>query len=116
MGLERLMANLRGRGSFAGRVQRCTQRRVHPLGSSRPSNTVRWREFERRSKTRERSADRHLVLNCFQEGLTEVTNAHHLEGTTIEEDQKRSRGTGPEVTSPKTSSRVAVAAQDHVKV
>ena len=72
--------------------------------------------FELVSKMRERSPDRHLALNRFQEGLTEVVNAQHLEGTTIEEDQKRSRGTGPEVTSPKTSGRVAVTAQDHVNV
>jgi len=64
----------------------------------------------------ERSPDRHLVLKCFQEGLAKVTNAQHLEGTTIDEDQKRNRGTGPEVTSPKIGGRIGGRSQDQVNV
>jgi len=72
--------------------------------------------FECCSKTRERSPDRHLVLNRFQEGLTEVANAQHLVGATIEEYQKRSQVTGTEVTSPKTSRRIGVSTQDHINI
>ena len=42
------------------------------------------REFEFDSETGEGCADRELALDCFQEGLTEVANAKHLESTTIE--------------------------------
>ena len=30
-----------------------------------------------------------LILDCFQESLTEVGDGKHLPGTTIEEDQRR---------------------------
>jgi hypothetical protein len=32
--------------------------------------------------------DLQLILDCFQEGLTEVGNTEHLEGSTIEEGQQ----------------------------
>jgi len=72
--------------------------------------------FELVSKMRERSPDRHLVLDCFQESLTEVVNAQHLVGTAVKEGQRRSQVTGPEMTSPKSGGRVGISTQDHVNV
>jgi hypothetical protein len=41
--------------------------------------------------------DLHFILNCSQEGLTEVGNGKHLGGTTIEEDQLSDQSTGSKV-------------------
>jgi hypothetical protein len=43
------------------------------------------------------SPDLQLILDCFQEGLTEVGNAKHLEGTAIEEDQQGDQATNSEM-------------------
>ena len=49
------------------------------------------RRMVRSSSGIEDCSDRQLILNRFQEGLTEVTNAEHVEGTTIEEGQQKSK-------------------------
>jgi len=57
--------------------------------------------------------DPELVLDCFQQGLTEVANAEHVERTTIGGGQQRERATSSEMTPPKTSGAIN---QDHVDV
>jgi hypothetical protein len=53
-----------------------------------------------------------LILNCFQEGLTEVGNWKHLPGTTIEEDQQRDRVTSSETNHRKSALELVVTTEN----
>jgi hypothetical protein len=57
---------------------------------------MRQRRGESGSEIGECPPDLQLILNRFQEGLTEVGNGKHLPGTTIEEDQQRGQVTSSE--------------------
>lgn len=59
---------------------------------------------------------RELILNRFQEGLGEVTNTEHLPGGAVRECQWKDQATNPEVSSPDTSGRIGMNAQDHIGV
>jgi len=61
----------------------------------------------------EERTDRKFILDCFQQGLTEVANAKHVEGTTIEEGQQGDQATSSGMTSPRNG---ATLTQDRVGV
>ena len=73
---------------------------------------MRQRRVEFGSDIGERLPDLQLILNCFQEGLTEVGNWKHLPGTTIEEDQQRDRVTGSETNHRKPALELVVATEN----
>ena len=68
------------------------------------------------SEVGEERPDRHLILDCFQEGLTEVANAERVERAAIDKCQQRDQITNPEVTSPKVGVTSDAGARDHVEV
>jgi len=82
-GEGRLTGSLRGRGSFEERVQRRKRRSLHPWELTWRSSTARGRRVESDSDIWEERPDFELILDCFQQGLTEVANAEHVERTTV---------------------------------
>ena len=60
--------------------------------------------------------DREFVLDCFQEGITEVANAEHLPRATARERQSVDQARNIEIVSPETSSRISRNTQDHIEV
>jgi len=107
------MGSLRARGNFEGRVQRRKKRRFRPWGLVWRSSTTRERRIESGSEIGKVHPDRELILDCFQQGLAEVANTEHVEGTTREGGQQSNQAISPEVTLPKTS---GTSTQDRVGV
>ena len=60
----------------------------------------------------ERSPDLQLILDCFQESLTEVGDGKHLPGTTIEEDQRRDQVTSSEMNHRKSPLALVLATKN----
>jgi len=79
------MGSLRGRGRSEGRVQRHRRQSLRPWELTWRSSTTRGRRIESDSEIAEERTDRELILDCFQQGPTEVANAKHVDGTTTEE-------------------------------
>jgi hypothetical protein len=87
MEVGRPRGSLRGRDNFGARVPQNT-RALRSWELTLRSNTMGQGRVEFGSETGERSPDLQLILDCFQEGLSEVGNGKHLKGSTKEVDQQ----------------------------
>ena len=111
MEVGRLRGSSRGRDNFGGRARQRIGRRFQSLEITRRSSTMKQRRIESGSGMGEGSPDLQFILHRFQEGLTEVGNGKHLEGTTIE-DQQRDQAASSETNHRKSRLALRLGAKN----